>query len=110
MVSDEGTAALRKEEEFAGHGVRLFKRSWLLGAIPELSNGTHEIRGPLKHFGLYCLNHIVDVLAYEAPIVRDLGCLEFESGTPKQTTPQTPTSITPRAGAPVTPPPGTADR
>ena len=109
MVSDEGTAALRKEEEFAGHGIRLFKKSWLLAAIPDLSNGTHEIRGVMKHFGLYCLNHIVDVLAYEEPIVRDLGRLAYESRPPNQSTLQTPANVTPAAYAPVAPPSGAAD-
>ena len=76
MVRDEGAAGTWKEEEFSGYGARLFKKSWLLASVPELSNGLHDlpsIRSPVKHFGLYCLNHIVDVLAYEEPIVRDLG-------------------------------------
>ena len=85
MVRDEGAAAFRKEEEFAGHGVRVFKKSWLLGAVPELSNGLHEIpgvRGAVKHFGIYCANHNVDVLAYEEPAVRDLGCRGIEPKMP----------------------------
>jgi hypothetical protein len=93
MVRDESTAALRKGEEFAGHGVRLFKKSWLLAAVPDLSNGLHDlpgIRGPVKHFGLYCLNHIVDVLAYEEPVVRDLGRRAMEPRTPNQAMQPTP--------------------
>ena len=88
MVRDEGAAAFRREEEFSGHGVRVFKKSWLLAAIPELSNGLHEIpgvRGAVSHFGLYCLNHIVDVLAYEKPMVRDLGHRGIEPKTPNST-------------------------
>ena len=74
MVRDEGAAAFRKEEVYLGLGVRLFRKSWLLDSISELSNGSHEIpevRGPVKHFGIYCLNHIVDVLAYENPLVSE---------------------------------------
>jgi len=74
MVRDEGAAAFRKEEEYAGSGVRVFRKSWLLDSVPELSNGLHdipEVRGPVKHFGIYCLNHIVDVLAYENPLVSE---------------------------------------
>jgi hypothetical protein len=76
MVRDEGAAAFRKEEEFFGHSVRIFEKSWLLSVVPELSNGLHEIPGVregLKHFGVYALDQIVDVLAYEAPLIRDLG-------------------------------------
>jgi len=76
MVRDEGAAAFRKEEEFVGHCVRVFEKSWFLSVVPELSNGLHEIPGVregMKHFGIYALDHIVDVLAYEAPLIRDLG-------------------------------------
>ena len=75
MVRDEGAAAFRKEEEYSGLGVRRFQKSWLLDSVSELSNGLHEIpnvRGPVIHFGLYCLNHIVDVLAYENPVVGEV--------------------------------------
>ena len=75
MVRDEHTAAVRKDQEYVGSGsVKCFKKSWLLAAVPELSNGTHKLNGKqLKHFGLYCHIHIVDVLAYDEPSVRDLG-------------------------------------
>jgi hypothetical protein len=89
MVRDEGAAAFRKEEEYSGLGVRLFRKSWLLGVIPELSNGLHEIsdvRGPVKHYGLYCLNHIVDVLAYEAPSVSEVKEPNQPSATPTSVT------------------------
>jgi hypothetical protein len=74
MVRDEGAAAFRKEEEYAGSGVRVFTKSWLLTSVPKLSNGLHEIPEvlcPVKHFGIYCLNHIVDVITYENPLVRE---------------------------------------
>jgi len=106
MVRDEGAAAFRKEEKFEGHGVRVFKKSWLLAAVPDLSNGLHEIagvRGPVKHFGLYCLNHIVDVLAYEEPTVRDLGLHTIEPISPNQAPEPTPLRVTPAAVAPVAP-------
>jgi hypothetical protein len=87
MVRDEGAAAFRKDEEFEGHGIRRFEKSWLLTMIPELSNGLHEIprvRGKLTHYGLYCANHIVDVLAYEDPAMRDLGLRALDSRMPNQ--------------------------
>ena len=88
-VQDECFAPVRKEDEFSGHGFRRFKKSWLLMTVPQLSNGLHETHGKLMHFGLYCLNHIVDVLAYAEPGVRDLGLREV---APKMPTPPSDTS------------------
>ena len=50
-------------------------------SISDLSNGLHSLPAgketPIKHFGLYCSDHIVDVLAWEGPEIRDLGPLAY---------------------------------
>jgi hypothetical protein len=77
MVRDESFAAVRKEEKYVGHGVRIYETSWLLASVPLLSNGLHDSPelglAPLSHFALCCANHIVDILARAQPVVRDLG-------------------------------------
>jgi hypothetical protein len=81
-VQDEATAPFRREDKFEGNGVRRFTKSCLLDNIASLSNGTHEMRGILMHFGLYTLNHIVDILAYDEPRLRDLGIRGMNSKVP----------------------------
>jgi hypothetical protein len=81
MVRDEVAAAFRKDESFKGRGIRLYSDSWLLRSISDLSNGLHSLPAgketPIRHFGLYCSDHIVDVLAWEGPEIRDLGLLAY---------------------------------
>ena len=72
-VRDEGSASFRRDEVFRGTVVRRFTKSWFLDNVGSLSNGTLGLRGKVAHLGLYCINHIVDVLAYEDPQVVDLG-------------------------------------
>jgi hypothetical protein len=101
MVRDEGFAAVREDEEFTGFMIRRFEKSWLLTMIPELSNGLHGITGGrahLQHFGLCCLNHIVDILAYDEPIIRDLGLRELDPKMPNHPTEPTPSAVTRPAG------------
>lgn len=81
MVRDEVSAAFRRDESFVGRGIRLYSDSWLLRSMAELSNGLHGLAGgretPIKHFGFYCLDHIVDVLSWDFPEIRDLGMRGF---------------------------------
>jgi hypothetical protein len=72
-VRDEGSAAHRIYEAFEGTGVRRYSKSWFLDNAGDLSNSTRALRGKITHYGLSCMNHIVDILAYEVPSVSDLG-------------------------------------
>jgi len=72
-VRDETFAAVRPDDRFVGSGVRLFTKSWLLGNVGSLSNGILKMQGGVTHFGLYCMNHTVDILAYSEPEIHDLG-------------------------------------
>lgn len=92
-VCDESVAALLAGQHYEGKCVRRFTESRLLGRLTEISNGSHVVRKkPVQHFGLYCMNHIVDVLAYEEPGVVDFGSRPFSFGQPlkAQSTPRQP--------------------
>ena len=72
-VRDETYASIDKSEVFAGQAVRRFTRSRLLSSLPNIIQTIDLLPALPIHFGIYCLNHIVDVLAYEEPVVRELG-------------------------------------
>lgn len=88
-VCDECVARIIPGQQYEGRCVRLYSQSRLLSSLDEISNGTHVLRGEVKHFGLACMNHFVDVLAYEEPEVIDLGSRPISFGQP----------LRPRAGS-----------
>ncbi len=93
-VRPESYAGGSKNDEFVGRGFRRFQKSWLMDNVPAFSNGTQKLKGPLSHFGLYGWDSIVDVLAFEEPIVRDLGRRRMKAELPRD----------PLSGPPLPPP------
>src|ERR1035438_7627450 len=68
-VRDEGSAAHRIYDAFEGIGIRRYSKSWFLDNAGDLSNSTRALRAKITHFGLSCMNHVVDILAYDEPSV-----------------------------------------
>ncbi|XID95006.1 hypothetical protein ACF3MZ_11040 [Paenibacillaceae bacterium WGS1546] len=59
-------------EEFTGKIFRIYTKSRYLDFI---SNGTiafEDHPGPFKHYGVSCLDHIVDVVSISEPIVQEV--------------------------------------
>jgi hypothetical protein len=67
-------------EEFTGKLLRVFSWSHLLEFTKQTTYACNELNGPLQHYELACLNHVLDVICTkppriamqkrEAPIVR----------------------------------------
>jgi hypothetical protein len=72
LTRDETQSSSPGPEVYEGHGIRNFSKSWLLESYPRLIHSPEILPAKVIHQGIYCLNHIVDVLAYEEPAVRKL--------------------------------------
>jgi hypothetical protein len=83
-VRDEGSAAHRIYDAFEGTGIRRYSKSWFLDNAGDLSNSTRALRAKITHFGLSCMNHVVDILAYDEPSVSDLGRRSMNPRIPGQ--------------------------
>lgn len=70
---DESYAPAIASDVFQGGPIRQYSKSQLLDRVEELVSSGEMLPAKPQHFGIYCLDHIVDVLAYEAPKVRYLG-------------------------------------
>ncbi len=70
---DESHAGTIASDVFQGGPIRQYSKSQLLDRLEQLVVSTEILPAKPQHFGIYCLDHIVDVLAYEAPKVRYLG-------------------------------------
>lgn len=61
------------DAEFEGEQFRRFKKSQHLKFVKNTSLGEDVHPGSNYHYGLYCLNQLVDIISKEAPYVAFLG-------------------------------------
>lgn len=64
---------IRKGDSFI-----LFEKSRLLDMLPQItdcymSNDGIYYPGEWKHYGIYCLNHIIDIISCNEPIIRKIS-------------------------------------
>lgn len=58
----------------------IYQRSHYLDYIDNHSHGGETHKDKLVHYSFHCLSHIIDVVASEAPIIKDIGKRSTTSG------------------------------
>ncbi|MBL0374533.1 hypothetical protein JJB09_21190 [Rhizobium sp. KVB221] len=61
--------ALDYSEEFGGKLLRSYRKSGFLDHVAEATWATDNHPGPLNHFSVACLDHVVDVVCTGDPII-----------------------------------------
>jgi hypothetical protein len=82
-VRNESCTAFDKEEvAVSGHLLRVYEKSHFLDYVDKatIAKGIHS--APLKHTNIVCLNHIVDVVALEFPVIKRVTA-RFQLGRSK---------------------------
>jgi hypothetical protein len=69
-VRNESFCTLDKEELWEGRLFCLYTKSHFLDYVTRATFATADYPGPLRHWGVNCLNHIVDVVSTVEPQVR----------------------------------------
>jgi hypothetical protein len=54
-------------EQFEGGLFVIFSRSRYLDFVAKSTFASDDYPGPIKHWGIFCLNHIIDVVSVHAP-------------------------------------------
>lgn len=72
-VTDENLYAGDPDSESEGIQFRRFKKSRFLEYVQSITYGPDIHPGSRFHYGIYCLNMCVDVIAVSAPTIRFLG-------------------------------------
>jgi len=69
LVTEEcaGSCGNYKDEEYAGQLFRIYSKSHFLDHISR-NTGAHA--KPVQHYKVACLNHLIDIGAYEPPQIR----------------------------------------
>ncbi len=71
-VRDESFTAWDDYEESSGRLFRVFRKSRFLDYLRTATLASDDHPGPLVHYGIICLDHIVDVAAVDPPEIRQL--------------------------------------
>lgn len=72
-VRNESFCTWDGAEEWVGLAFRIYTRSKFLDFVARGTFASTEYPGPFKHYQILCVDHIIDVAAQEAPIVRVVG-------------------------------------
>lgn len=68
-VRNESYTTVDDYEEFEGRLIVKYTKSRYLDFVSKATFADSIFPGPLSHFGIFCLNHIIDVISAEEPIV-----------------------------------------
>jgi hypothetical protein len=71
-VRNESFCTLDKEEVWEGRLLCLYSKSHFLEYVARATFAGADYPGPLRHWGVNCLNHIVDVVSSVDPHVREI--------------------------------------
>lgn len=69
-VLNESYASVDEDEEFEGDLFRIYNKSHFLDYLKKASFATSEYPAPFKHYGFNFLNHILDVVSTEEPVIK----------------------------------------
>jgi hypothetical protein len=72
-VRNESFTVRDQAEQFEGTVFRLYSKSRYLDFIAQATIASDDYPGPFKHWGIICLNHIIDIVAAHDPIVQING-------------------------------------
>jgi hypothetical protein len=72
LVTEEvtGSSGSYDDESYTGRLLRVYTKSHFLDYLARDTGGHVE---PLQHYKLVCLNHLIDIGAYEPPDIREVG-------------------------------------
>ena len=73
QTGNESYAAFDPNEIRTGDGLVLFEKSRLLNSLNTFSNafddGDHAFPAKFRHYGVYTLNHVVDIISHVKPTI-----------------------------------------
>lgn len=72
LIRNESFALLPGEdaEATSGRWLRVYRKSHWLDYLAKATWGDDHFPGPVIHFGIVCLNHIIDVASVDPPKIR----------------------------------------
>lgn len=72
-VVNESFASVDDSEVFIGHLFRSYSKSRFLDYVGVATFASDDFPGKLRHYGVNCLNHFVDIVSATEPIISVIG-------------------------------------
>jgi len=82
QTRNESYASNKPNEIYRGKGLIIFEKSTLLETYNEYINGfivnAHFDSNEIRHYGIYTLDHIIDVISPKEPIIQKVEKLDID--------------------------------
>lgn len=59
-------------QKFEGKSFRIYNKSRYLDFIKAGTIASVDYPGPFKHYGIACLNHIIDIVSVDEPMIKEI--------------------------------------
>ncbi|NRT80545.1 hypothetical protein [Clostridium beijerinckii] len=71
-ILNESFTSMDNYEEFEGKSFRICRRSRYLDFIKVGTFASKDYPGTFKHYGIVCLNHIIDIVSVSEPVIKEI--------------------------------------
>ncbi|WP_239617925.1 hypothetical protein [Cohnella mopanensis] len=71
-IRNESYTSWDDYEEFEGKIFRIYKKSRYLDFISVGTFASEDFPGPFMHYGISCLDHIIDIVSVSKPVVSEI--------------------------------------
>jgi hypothetical protein len=71
-ITNESYTQLEEYEVFAGMAFRNYSKSKFLDFVNAHTFASMDYPGPFKHYGMSCIDHIVNIASTSSPIITEL--------------------------------------
>lgn len=71
-VTNESFTQWDEYEEFEGKAFRVYSKSHFLDFVQSHTFASKDYPGPFKHYGMICIDHIVNIASTSIPIITEV--------------------------------------
>lgn len=72
-VLNESFTSWDDYQVFSGKSFRIYSKSRYLDFISLGTFASEDYPGPFKHYGIICYDHIIDIVASQSPVIKEIG-------------------------------------
>ncbi|QHE52769.1 hypothetical protein [Pontibacillus sp. HMF3514] len=71
-ITNESFTTWKEYENFEGNAFRIYSNSHFLDYVKAHTFASEDYPGPFKHFGMSCVDHVINVVSSSNPIITEV--------------------------------------